>query len=243
MGSDGRGAHPRDFKGNAQTEKRVFDLPDLTAFLEKATTLAAVLDEFVTIKRHVALADWKAKRLVPPERRRLSGDTLLVRYVEADQGPDVAARGFVFGGHREPFIEGTLYTLDPDPNDWYGYFCSKVVEGLCAGHANTLYARLDRPEQARITWPLAAAEGQARFLAGLDACGTTATMSSARPARPSRTSRISSIAWSTPAPRWCRDVSLGHRVRMRRSGDMVPSAIGEAGERGVGEQQLRDSQR
>src|SRR2546423_13660857 len=56
----------RAFKGNAQTEKRVFDLPDLTAFAEKAATLAAALDEFVTIERHVTLADWKAKRLAAP---------------------------------------------------------------------------------------------------------------------------------------------------------------------------------
>src|SRR5207248_6924671 len=46
----------------------------------------------VTIERYVALGDWKAKRLAPAERRVLSGDTLLVRYVEVDQEPEVAAR-------------------------------------------------------------------------------------------------------------------------------------------------------
>ncbi len=34
---------------------------------------------------------WKTTRLLPPERRALLGETLIVRYVEADQEPDVAA--------------------------------------------------------------------------------------------------------------------------------------------------------
>jgi hypothetical protein len=38
----------------------------------------------------VALNDWKATRHAPPERRVLMGDCLLVRYVEADQGPGAA---------------------------------------------------------------------------------------------------------------------------------------------------------
>src|SRR5262249_9587123 len=67
----------RDFKGNQQTEKRCFDLPDLATFEEKAATLAQALDEFVTIERHVALQAWKAARLPEPERRVLAGDTLI----------------------------------------------------------------------------------------------------------------------------------------------------------------------
>lgn len=81
-----------DFPGNRQTEKTAFDLPDLAAFDEKARTLAQALDEFVTIERHVDLNAWKSARLAPPERRALSGDTLLVRYLEADQDPEVAER-------------------------------------------------------------------------------------------------------------------------------------------------------
>ena len=64
--------------------------------------------------------------------------------------------------------DGKLYTLDPCPNDWYGYWCAKVVEGLCAGEPNALYDRLRSPAARTATWPAAAA-GQARFLAGLDA--------------------------------------------------------------------------
>ena len=57
-----------DFRGNRQTVKSAFDLPDLAAFSDKARTLAHALDEFVTIERHVELEQWKSTRLLPPER-------------------------------------------------------------------------------------------------------------------------------------------------------------------------------
>lgn len=79
-----------DFPGNKQTEKRPFDLPDLAAFEDRARSLAQALDEFVTIERHVELHSWKNIRHAPPERRVLMGETLLVRYHEEDQPPEVA---------------------------------------------------------------------------------------------------------------------------------------------------------
>ncbi len=298
-----------DFAGNRQTEKTPFDLPALHHFADTAPTLAQAIDEFVTIERHVELAEWKKARLAPPERRVLSGETLLARYVEADQDPVVAdknrenarraalkdrlyaayraanpaakqarltpaqreestwsqdglcvrlrlecgglecdldealalstlrvgdgvvlcprvtvdarlpvdeqegftptpkqmlygprgqimgltverdaggrataglvevelresrggawSRGFVFASIEHPLSERE-YTLDRDPNSWYGYWCAKVAEGLRAGKPNALYQRLVAPEKARAEWPDAAAEGQARFLTGLD---------------------------------------------------------------------------
>ena len=63
----------KDFRGNKQTEKTPFELPDLAVFEEKARTLAHALHEFVTIERHVELATWKRERLAPPERRVLPG--------------------------------------------------------------------------------------------------------------------------------------------------------------------------
>ena len=81
----------KDFKGNSQTEKTPFRLPDLAAFVSRARTLAQALDEFVLIERHVALGEWKRIRLASPEQRLLSGDTLIGRYRAADQPPDVAA--------------------------------------------------------------------------------------------------------------------------------------------------------
>ena len=44
----------------------------------------------MTIERLVELNDWKRTRHAPPERRVLMGETLLVRYVEADQEPGCA---------------------------------------------------------------------------------------------------------------------------------------------------------
>ncbi len=81
-----------DFRGNRQTVLTDFDLPDLAAFERKAPTFAHALDEFVTIERHVELAAWKNARLAAPEQRVLAGQTLIVRYVEADQESGVAER-------------------------------------------------------------------------------------------------------------------------------------------------------
>ena len=75
---------------NRYTVKSTFDLPDLGAFTQKAGTLAQALDEFVVIERQVELTDWKNRRRPAPEQRVLAGDTLLVRYVAADQPPEVA---------------------------------------------------------------------------------------------------------------------------------------------------------
>ncbi len=293
----------KQFKGNKQTEKRPFDLPDLAQFSETARSRAHAIDEFVMIERHVELGAWKAARLAPPERRALTGETLLVRYRASAQSPEVAAAnaanveqsekaarygadylranpgaaraelskeqrketkwsqqglrfrlglvadgldcsldealaltslragdsvvifprltvderlpeaertpftptpkqmlygtrativeinandhvivvemrgpgaksavpGFAFSSFERPLRDGECYTLDADPNDWYGSFCASIVQELCAGGANTLYERLDAPAAAYATWPEAAREGQARFLAGLDA--------------------------------------------------------------------------
>jgi hypothetical protein len=300
-----------DFTGNRDTTKTSFTIPDLSQFDNKAHGLAEALQEFVTIERHVELAAWKASRLAPPERRVLTGDTLLVRYDEADQFPgmvetlaenqkraalwdrlrqdhfaahpdakkftrtkeqialtdplplefpyrlriDVAdvevtlddalalstikagdrlvlaprwtqderlpaaervdltptakqllygtrldldeievkrdregrattawllvrkaqsmsskdPPGFLFGSFEQGLIEDTLFSLDPDPNDIYGFWGAKVVQGLLAGDGNTLFERVRDGGAGEVAWPPAAREGQARFMAGLRA--------------------------------------------------------------------------
>jgi hypothetical protein len=294
--------------GNPNTQKTPFVLPDLANYEDKAHDLAHALQEFVTIERLVELNDWKRSRHAPPERRVLMGETLLVRYVEADQEPGVAkqnrenekrckkreryiaefkeehpdqpikltkeqnaeckwspeglrvklrletvgvdcdlhealalsnlrdgdrlvlhhrwtvddrlpmaerkeftptpkqtlygnraelvgivatkkdrsgritagyaevilhesfggdwSRGFVFPAINRTMEDGKLYTLDPCPNDWYGYWCSQVVEGLCAREPNTVYDRLVTPPAPGNA---AGTPGQQKFLAGLDA--------------------------------------------------------------------------
>ncbi|MBA3302854.1 MAG: ATP-binding protein, partial [Acidimicrobiia bacterium] len=78
--------------GDPSAEKTPFLLPDLANYQDKARDLARALHEFVTIERHVALGGWRRIRHAPAERRVLMGETLLARYVEADQDPEVAAR-------------------------------------------------------------------------------------------------------------------------------------------------------
>ncbi|HEV7214055.1 MAG TPA: DEAD/DEAH box helicase, partial [Chloroflexota bacterium] len=58
--------------------------------------------------------------------------------------------GFVFGSMDQPFRADDVYTLDEDPNDWYGYFCWKVTQALGASlpdvpTGNTLYDWLAGP--------------------------------------------------------------------------------------------------
>jgi len=40
------------------------------------------------------------------------------------------SRGYVFPSISRPLEEGKLYTLDPCPNDWYGFWCSQIVQGF-----------------------------------------------------------------------------------------------------------------
>jgi hypothetical protein len=87
------------------------------------------------------------------------------------------SRGFLFSSIDRPLVPEALYTLDPDPNDIYGYWGAKVIDGLCALERSAadaparsaLYDRLARPAEARGSWPSTAAEGQARFQEGLEA--------------------------------------------------------------------------
>ena len=81
-----------DFKGNRQTEKTSFALPDLSEWHGKAQTLADALDEFITIERHAELGAWKQQRLAPPERRALAGHALVCKYLQEDQTPETLAK-------------------------------------------------------------------------------------------------------------------------------------------------------
>lgn len=81
----------KDFRGNHLTLKTAFDIPNLLQFTQKAQTLANALEEFVTVERHVDLAEWKSTRNLPPERRALLGETLIVQYLAEDQEPESAA--------------------------------------------------------------------------------------------------------------------------------------------------------
>ena len=77
-------------RGNPNTAKTPFVLPDLANFEDKARDMAHALDEFVHIERMVGLSQWKTIRHAQPEQRVLMGETLLVRYLEEDQEPGIA---------------------------------------------------------------------------------------------------------------------------------------------------------
>ncbi|NBO92481.1 MAG: DNA helicase [Planctomycetia bacterium] len=86
---------------------------------------------------------------------------------------------FVFSSNNRNLTDGELYTLDPCPNEWFAYWCSKVVGGLCNGNSNALYNRLATPPKPddiseaipsppqSTHYPVST--GQQAFLAGLDA--------------------------------------------------------------------------
>jgi PD-(D/E)XK nuclease superfamily len=76
------------------------------------------------------------------------------------------SKPYVFPAMNRPLEGNKLYTLDSCPNEWYAYWCAQVVNGLCAGSPNVLYDRLVTPPP---TGNGAGSEGQASFLAGLDA--------------------------------------------------------------------------
>jgi hypothetical protein len=99
------------------------------------------------------------------EHEQITGAIFDVEMSRASGGQ----KGFTFGSFPKPLVDGERYTLDPDPNNIYGYWNKKVTEGLIGGGENTLYQRLAGIETANPVWSSAAQEGQSRFLAGLDA--------------------------------------------------------------------------
>lgn len=105
--------------------------------------------------------------LVPTARDTAGRVTAAFAEVELkdSRGSD-ATKPHVFPAFNRPLIADRLYTLDPCPNDWYGYWLSQVVDGLCAGQRNPLYDRLATPPPSGDG---AGLPGQEAFLAGLDA--------------------------------------------------------------------------
>jgi hypothetical protein len=87
------------------------------------------------------------------------------------------SHGFVFATASEdrPLVDGKLYTLDPDINDIYGYWCMVTTKALSEavaagdGETNTLYSRLSNPQAGHVEWDERAGDGQARFYEGLEA--------------------------------------------------------------------------
>ena len=76
--------------------------------------------------------------------------------------------GFTFASHDVALVAGERFTLDPDPNDFYGLWSAQVVAGVPNGGENALFSRVRDGTEA-VAWPEAAAAGQRRFMDGLRA--------------------------------------------------------------------------
>jgi hypothetical protein len=78
-------------RANAQTTKTDFDIGALMAAATmRSTNSIEAMRNFVVVERHVGLNAWRGARFLPPERRVLTGDSLIVHYAEANQ--DVETR-------------------------------------------------------------------------------------------------------------------------------------------------------
>ena len=84
--------------------------------------------------------------------------------LKESRGSD-ATKPHVFPAFNRTLEAGKLYTLDPCPNNWYGYWLGQIVDGLCAGQPSVLYDRLVTPPAC----DAAGLPGQQAFMAGLDA--------------------------------------------------------------------------
>ncbi len=76
---------------NGWTTRPAFTIPDLATFNAAAGTLGGALQQFLTIERHTFLANWRQTRRMTPEERMVAGETTVLRYLEHDQEPGVAA--------------------------------------------------------------------------------------------------------------------------------------------------------
>ena len=85
------------FRGNTKTTIRPYELDELLDFKVEASSFVNALQTFLQMERLAELGAWKAARHAPPERRMLSGDSLVVRYLEADQTDEARAQNALNG--------------------------------------------------------------------------------------------------------------------------------------------------
>ncbi len=97
-----------------------------------------------------------------------NGDGWITVKPDSQMGGD--GHNFTFGGQNCAFEDGETYSLDPNPNDWSGASCFKQHEKIAAGEPNFVHDLLSG-NLPTPNWPPAAAQGQARFLAGLKQLG------------------------------------------------------------------------
>ncbi|MDQ2683844.1 MAG: ATP-binding protein, partial [Chloroflexota bacterium] len=70
---------------NRAVEKRSFDLSALARLRRRPATAIEAVREFIAVERHVEFDEWRSVRSLPPDRRVLTGDSMLLRMYDADQ--------------------------------------------------------------------------------------------------------------------------------------------------------------
>lgn len=113
-------------------------------------------------------AEWNGVSIEPePDERKVSA------FVNLTLRPAFGGNmgGFAFGTwFQEPLVSGETYTLDPDINNYTGYWQNKTIEAILAGGPNAMYRTLTQANQGpRSTWTDENRTAQRRFLDGLDA--------------------------------------------------------------------------
>ena len=175
----------------AQPFRLRIDVAEVDVSLDDALALATLkADDWVVLEPR-----WTVDSRLPPEEQRpltptpkqlLYGMRLKLLEIEVAQDSEGNARhgwlhveparsgqsddppGFLFRAFEEDLRDDQVYSVDPDPNDIYGFWGAKVVQGLLTGERNTLFSRVAQ-ETSAVAWPSAAQAGQARFMAGLQA--------------------------------------------------------------------------
>lgn len=181
------------------------DVSDVACSLEDALTLTTlkpgsrmILAERWTVDSRLPEAEQRpltptAKQLLYGQRVDLvemcierDADTRPLRasaVVELTDGGGGGSSEFYFRGDTGLLRDGTLYTLEPDINNYYGYWEKQTIKGLIAGERNLVYDLLTGRAPTSMPWPETAAAGQRRFLDGLDALHAAGAMHDFEPSK------------------------------------------------------------
>jgi hypothetical protein len=147
----------------------------------------SLVDERLPAEQRVAYTP-TVKQLLYARRAKLvelnaAAGTVTLKFEKSFGGKHA---GYVFGNSEaaDRLFDGALYTIDPDPNDWYGHHLKETIVGLQGGVPNTVARRLDEPRQLRLPQPAAAIAAQERFVAGLEALHAAEPLHPGDPATP-----------------------------------------------------------
>ncbi len=125
------------------------------------------------------------KPLTPTPKQLLYGERARFKRIAIDQSASGSAQqafaeielqdrrgggsgGFLFSSHSVGLENSVSYTIDPSPDDYFGFWEKKVTEGLVDGGKNALYERLSGERTDSIDWPQVARDAQNRFLSGFE---------------------------------------------------------------------------